>query len=100
MTEQQPPLYTHTHYIWHRLFLRLVIITPIKITEFVALCISGACDGLYKVFDTMLPPHYRQTQVTFDKLSMGEQEAIERIMKARGVILSQVYTTSEKINET
>ena len=83
MTEQQPPLYTHTHYIWHRLFLRLVIITPIKITEFVALCISGACDGLYQVFDTMLPPHYRQTQVTFDKL-----------------ILSQVYTTSEKINET
>jgi hypothetical protein len=93
MTEQK--LYTHTHYIWHRLLLRLVILAPIRITEFVALCISGACDGLYQVFDKMLPVHYRQTQVEFDQLSKGEQEAIERVAKARGVILSQVQCTGD-----
>lgn len=85
-------LYTHTHYIWHRVMLRVIIMAPIKITEFIALCISGACDGLYQVFDQMLPAHYRQTQVPFDQLSKGEQEAIQRIVKARGAILSQVQT--------
>lgn len=91
MTEEQN-LYTHTHYIWHRVLLRVIIMAPIKITEFIALCISGACDGLYQVFDQMLPAHYRQTQVPFDQLSKGEQEAIQRIAKARGAILSQVQT--------
>ena len=91
MTEEQN-LYTHTHYIWHRVLLRVIIMAPIKITEFIALCISGACDGLYQVFDQMLPAHYRQTQVPFDQLSKGEQEAIQRITKARGAILSQVQT--------
>lgn len=91
MTEEQN-LYTHTHYIWHRVLLRVIIMAPIKITEFIALCILGACDGLYLVFDQMLPAHYRQTQVPFDQLSKGEQEAIQRIAKARGAILSQVQT--------
>lgn len=91
MTEEQN-LYTHTHYIWHRVFLRVMVMAPIKITEFIALCISGACDGLYQVFDQMLPAHYRQTQVPFDQLSKGEQEVIQRITKARGAILSQVQT--------
>ena len=94
MTNEQE-LYTHTHYIWHRLLLRLIVLGPIKITEFIALCVSGACDGLFQVFDEMLPMHYRQTQVPFDKLSKGEQEAIERIAKARGVILSQVQMTND-----
>ncbi len=85
-------LYTHTHYIWHRVLLRVMVMAPIKITEFVALCISGACDGLFQVFDQMLPVHYRQTQVPFDQLSKGEQEAHERVAKARGVMLSQVYS--------
>ena len=84
-------LYTHTHYIWHRVLLRVIIMAPIKITEFIALCISGACDGLYQVFDQMLPVHYKQTKVPFDQLTKGEQEAIQRIVKARGAILSQVY---------
>ena len=83
-------LYTHTHYIWHRLLLRVMVMAPIKITEFIALCVSDACDGLYQVFDQILPVHYRQTKVPFDQLSKGEQEAIERIAKARGVMLSQV----------
>ena len=91
MTEEQN-LYTHTHYIWHRVLLRVIIMAPIKITEFIALCISGACDGLYQVFDQMLPAHYKQTKVPFDQLSKGEQEAIQRIAKARGAILSQVQT--------
>jgi hypothetical protein len=91
MTNEQK-LYTHTHYIWHRVMLRVMIMAPIKITEFVALCISGACDGLYQVFDEMLPAHYKQTKVTFDQLTKGEQEAIERIAKARGVMLSQVQS--------
>lgn len=86
-TEQ---LYTHTHYIWYRVLLRVMVMAPIKITEFIALCISGACDGLYQVFDHMLPVHYRQTKVPFDQLSKGEQEEIQRIAKARGVMLSQV----------
>lgn len=90
MTEEQN-LYTHTHYIWHRVLLRVIIMAPIKITEFIALCISGACDGLYQVFDQMLPVHYKQTKVPFDQLTKGEQEAIQRIAKARGAILSQVY---------
>jgi hypothetical protein len=90
MTEQK--LYTHTHYIGHRVMLRVIIMAPIKITEFVALCISGACNGLYQVFDEMLPVHYRQTQVEFDQLTKGEQEAIERVAKAREVMLSQVQT--------
>lgn len=90
MTEQK--LYTHTHYIWHLMLLRLIILGPIKITEFIALCISGACDGFFQVFDKMLPVPYKQTQVPFDKLSKGEQEAIEQIAKARGAILSQVQT--------
>ena len=42
--------------------------------------------------DEMLPAHYKQTKVTFDQLSKGEQEAIERIAKARGVMLSQVQS--------
>jgi len=83
-------LYTHTHYIWHRVLLRVIVMTPIKITEFIALCVSGACDGLYQVFDEILPVHYKQTQVSFNQLSKGEQEAYERVAKARGVILSQV----------
>lgn len=91
MTEEQN-LYIHTHYIWHRVFLRVMVMAPIKITEFIALCISGACDGLYQVFDQMLPAHYKQTKVPFDQLSKGEQEVIQRITKARGAILSQVQT--------
>lgn len=91
MTEEQN-LYIHTHYIWHRVLLRVIIMAPIKITEFIALCISGACDGLYQVFDQMLPAHYKQTKVPFDQLSKGEQEVIQRITKARGAILSQVQT--------
>ena len=88
MTDQ---LYTHTHYIWHRVLLRVMVMAPIKITEFIALCISGACDGLFQVFDQMLPIHYKQTKVPFDQLSKGEQKEVQRIAKARGAILSQVY---------
>lgn len=39
-------LYTHTHYIWYRVLLRVMVMAPIKITEFIALCISGACEEL------------------------------------------------------
>lgn len=90
--EMNTQLYTHTHYIWHRVLLRVMVMAPIKITEFIALCISGACDGLFQVFDQMLPIHYKQTQVPFDQLSKGEQEAIQRVAKARGAILSQVQS--------
>lgn len=85
-------LYTHTHYIWHRVLLRVMVMAPIKITEFIALCISGACDGLFQVFDQMLPIHYKQTEVPFDQLSKGEQKEVQRIAKARGAILSQVQS--------
>lgn len=83
-------LYPHTHYIWHRILLRVVVLGPIKITGFVVDCISGVCRALDEVFNEMLPVSYRQTMVEFDQLTKGEQEEIERIAKTKERMLFQV----------
>lgn len=91
LTDEQK-LYTHTHYIWHRVVLRAFIMLPILILKILSQVSLSLFEALFDVFDEMLPAHYKQTKVTFDQLSKGEQEAIERIAKARGAILSQVQT--------
>ena len=89
MTEQN--LYIHTNYIWHRVVLRVIVLAPFAITVEVANFISNKVDKICRKLDKMLPIHYKQTQVPFDQLSKGEQKEVQRIAKARGAILSQVY---------
>ena len=90
-------LYPHTHYIWHRILLRVVVLGPIKITGFVSDCISGACQGLDEVFNEILPVSYRQTMVEFDQLTKGEQEEIERIAKARDTTKERMLFQVNKV---
>ena len=91
MTNLEQPLYTHTHYIWHRVLFRLIVMGPFAITGEVAKIISDVTYKLVHKIDEMLPSPYEQTKVPFDQLSKGEQKEIKRVAKARGAILSQVY---------
>ena len=91
MTNLEQPLYTHTHYIWHRVLFRLIVMGPFAITGEVAKIISDVTYKLVHKIDEMLPSPYEHTKVPFDQLSKGEQKEIKRVAKARGAILSQVY---------
>lgn len=85
MTEQK--LYTHTHYIWHRVLLRAIVMSPFAITHLVTSFITDKVEKVYWKIDEILPLSYKQTKVPFEQLSKREQK---KIAKARGVILSQV----------
>jgi len=89
MTEQN--LYIHTNYIWHRVVLRVIVSAPFVIIKGIADVISNVAEKLYWKLDKVLPVAYHQTKVPFDQLSKGEQKEVQRIAKARGAILSQVY---------
>lgn len=93
MTEQK--LYTHTNYIWHLVVLRVIVMSPFAITGLIASFISNTAEKIYWKIDKVLPDAYYQTRVPFDQLSKGEQKEVQRIAKARGAILSQVYDSFE-----
>lgn len=89
MTEQK--LYTHTNYIWHFFVLRLIVVSPFVVINAVTSFIANTAEKVCWKLDKMLPVAYYQTKVPFDQLSKGEQKEVQRIAKARGAILSQVY---------
>ncbi len=87
MTEKT---YQHIDYIWHLVVLRVLIMLPLLTFRTLSQVSLGIFEGLYEVFDKMLPAHYKQTEVPFEQLSKWEQEEYQRLAKARGGILSQV----------
>lgn len=90
MTEQK--LYSHIEYTWHLLILRVILCSPFVFIKGISDIISTASEKVYWKLDKVLPVCYTETKVEFDQLSKGEQEAIQRVAKARGAILSQVQS--------
>jgi hypothetical protein len=88
--------YPYLKYIPHLVAIRLIVLGPFAIAQATAELVSNYLDKICHKIDKFLPLPYIEKEVEWDQLPKRNQEAIEKLAKARDTTKEQILIQTVK----